>query len=113
MPSQVYVKYSGSVLGGAQFVQSNGMCWHAKPQSPTPRVLKTKPSTADFELVKLGDASSPLPQGVEKAICKEMKKGSNAIITCTAPYAFGDEGLDGKVPGGASVVYEVSQDSRP
>ena len=41
-----------------------------------------------------------------------MKKGSNAMITCTAPYAFGDKGLDGKVPGGASVVYEVTLDSR-
>ena len=34
------------------------------------------------------------------------------MITCTAPYAFGDKGLDGKVPGGASVVYEVTLDSR-
>jgi len=32
-----------------------------------------------------------------QAICKEMKKGSNALITCAPAYAWGDKGLEGKV----------------
>ena len=65
-----------------------------------------------FELVKLGSAESPLPSGVERAICKEMKKGSNAKITCTAKYAFGDAGLEGKVPPGADVDFDVELQAR-
>ncbi len=80
---EVYVTYVG-LVDGEEFTRSNGV-----------------------ELVKLGDPSSPLPSGVEKAICKEMKKGSSAIITCQSTYAFGDEGLPGKVPPKATVQYEV------
>ncbi|EKX48016.1 FKBP-type peptidyl-prolyl cis-trans isomerase [Guillardia theta CCMP2712] len=61
----------------------------------------------DFEMIKLGSPSSPLPPGVERAICKEMKKGSNALITCRSDYAFGEHGVPGKVPPNADVIYEV------
>lgn len=80
---EVYVSYVGRVED-AEFARSEG-----------------------FELIKLGDKSSPLPSGVERAICKEMKKGSSAIITCHPEYAFGKEGLPGKVPPDATVHYEV------
>ena len=59
------------------------------------------------EVIKLGSPTSPLPIGVEKAIVKEMKKGSNAHITCRADYAFGPNGLPGKVPPSTPVEYEV------
>ena len=70
-------------------------------------VAFTSSTNNDFELVKLGTPTCPLPPGVERAICKEMKKGSNALITCKPEYAFGEQGLPGKVPGGATVEYEV------
>ena len=41
-----------------------------------------------------------------------MKKGSNAKITCTAKYAFGDAGLEGKVPPGADVDFDVELQAR-
>jgi len=82
---EVMVKYEGRVNGAAFTASTNN----------------------DFELVKLGTPTCPLPPGVERAICKEMKKGSNALITCKPEYAFGDQGLPGKVPAGATVEYEV------
>lgn len=48
-------------------------------------------------MIKLGTENCPLPLGVERAICKEMKKGSNAKITCAAQYAFGEAGIPGQV----------------
>lgn len=82
---EVMVKYEGRVNG----------------------VAFTASTNHDFELVKLGTPTCPLPPGVERAICKEMKKGSNALITCRSEYAFGEQGLPGKVPGNATVEYEV------
>jgi FK506-binding protein 4/5 len=82
---EVMVKYEGRVNGVAFTASTNN----------------------DFELVKLGTQTCPLPPGVERAICKEMKKGSNALITCRPEYAFGEGGLPGKVPGNATVEYEV------
>jgi FKBP-type peptidyl-prolyl cis-trans isomerase len=70
---EVLVKYEGRVNG----------------------VAFTSSTNKDFELVKLGVPTCPLPPGVERAICKEMKKGSNALITCKAEYAFGEHGLPG------------------
>ena len=70
---EVLVKYEGRVNG----------------------VAFTSSTNKDFELVKLGVPTCPLPPGVERAICKEMKKGSNALITCKAEYAFGELGLPG------------------
>jgi len=71
-------------------------------------VAFTSSTNNDFELVKLGTTTCPLPPGVERAICKEMKKGSNALITCKSDYAFGEMGLPGKVPSNATVEYEVT-----
>jgi len=82
---EVMVKYEGRVNG----------------------VAFTSSTNNEFDLVKLGTPTCPLPPGVERAICKEMKKGSNALITCKPEYAFGEQGLPGKVPGGATVEYEV------
>ena len=39
-----------------------------------------------------GRACGRLDSGVAQAICKEMKKGSNARISCSPAYAFGPAG---------------------
>ena len=36
-----------------------------------------------------------------------MKKGERAILTCTAPYAYGDRGSPPKIPGGATLKFDV------
>lgn len=61
----------------------------------------------DFELITLGAPTCPLPSGVERAICSELKKGGKGMVTCRPEYAFGDAGLEDKVPPGATVEYEV------
>jgi len=52
--SQVYISYSASVAGGSEYDKSDG-----------------------FKMVKLGDPSSPLPQGVEKVrnMCSTCRHG--------------------------------------
>lgn len=36
-----------------------------------------------------------------------MKKGEKAFIYITPPYAFGDNGLEPKVPPNMTVIYEI------
>ena len=36
-----------------------------------------------------------------------MKKGEKAFIYMTPPYAYGDKGLEPKVPPNMSVIYEI------
>eukprot|EP01065_Artemidia_motanka_P032948 TRINITY_DN39928_c0_g1_i1.p2 TRINITY_DN39928_c0_g1~~TRINITY_DN39928_c0_g1_i1.p2 ORF type:complete len:497 (+),score=180.20 TRINITY_DN39928_c0_g1_i1:94-1491(+) len=36
-----------------------------------------------------------------------MRKGEKSILTCTAPYAYGDSGSPPKIPGGATLKFEV------
>ena len=45
----------------------------------------------DFELITLGAPTCPLPSGVERAICSELKKGGKGMVTCRPEYAFGGE----------------------
>ena len=69
-------------------------------------VVFSSSSNNDFELVKLGAPGCPVPNGVQKAICKEIKKGGKAIITLAD--AYGEEGMpDAGIPAGAVVEFEV------
>lgn len=36
-----------------------------------------------------------------------MKKGEKCILTCRADYAYGDSGSPPKIPGGATLNFEV------
>jgi len=36
-----------------------------------------------------------------------MKIGEKAVLTCTAPYAYGEEGSPPNIPGGATLKFEV------
>ena len=36
-----------------------------------------------------------------------MKAGERAVLTCTAPYAYGDRGSPPKIPGGATLRFDV------
>jgi hypothetical protein len=36
-----------------------------------------------------------------------MKKGETAVLTCRADYAYGDSGSPPKIPGGATLQFEV------
>jgi len=36
-----------------------------------------------------------------------MKKGEKALLTCTAPYSYGDRGSPPKIPGGATLKFDV------
>lgn len=58
-------------------------------------------------LVQLGGPTPRLPVGVERAICKEMKKGAEALVTCAPKYAFGALGFPPLVPPDSPVEYEV------
>ena len=43
-----------------------------------------------------------------------MKKGEKAVITATAPYAYGERGSPPKIPGGATLKFDVELlDFRP
>ena len=55
-----------------------------------------------------GRACGRLDSGVAQAICKEMKKGSNARISCSPAYAFGPAGT----PPGATYI-RVAPPVRP
>lgn len=45
-------------------------------------------------------------KGWDLGVCS-MKKGEKAIIRCSSEYAYGDEGSPPKIPGGASLDFEV------
>ena len=36
-----------------------------------------------------------------------MKRGEKAILTCRSDYAYGDQGSPPKIPGGATLLFEV------
>lgn len=36
-----------------------------------------------------------------------MRKGEKAMLTCRADYAYGDAGSPPKIPGGATLCFEV------
>ena len=36
-----------------------------------------------------------------------MRKGERAVLTCTAPYAYGERGSPPKIPGGATLRFDV------
>jgi hypothetical protein len=36
-----------------------------------------------------------------------MKIGEKAVLTCTAPYAYGESGSPPNIPGGATLKFEV------
>jgi hypothetical protein len=37
----------------------------------------------------------------------QMRKGEKSLLTCTAPYAYGDSGSPPKIPPGATLQFEV------
>ena len=45
-------------------------------------------------------------QGWDKGVAT-MKKGETAVLTCRADYAYGDSGSPPKIPGGATLQFEV------
>ena len=36
-----------------------------------------------------------------------MQRGEKAMLTCTAPYAYGSRGAGGVIPPGATLKFEV------
>ncbi len=45
-------------------------------------------------------------KGWDKGVAT-MKKGEKAVLTCRADYAYGDSGSPPKIPGGATLNFEV------
>jgi len=37
-----------------------------------------------------------------------MKKGEKARLTCKAAYAYGDHGSPPKIPGGATLIFDIT-----
>jgi len=48
-------------------------------------------------------------KGWDKGVAT-MKKGEKAVLTCSADYAYGDSGSPPKIPGGATLNFEVLAD---
>lgn len=62
---------------------------------------RDRPGTFDFQ-VGVGQVI----QGWDVGICS-MKKGEKAILRCRSDYAYGDRGSPPKIPGGATLNFEV------
>eukprot|EP00727_Mastigamoeba_balamuthi_P014181 m51a1_g9386 hypothetical protein (492) ;mRNA; f:229843-231447 len=82
--SEVTVHYVGTLTDGTEFDSSRG---------------RGEPFT--FKL-GVGQVIKGWDTGVAS-----MKKGELALLTCTAPYAYGDAGSPPKIPGGATLNFEV------
>jgi FKBP-type peptidyl-prolyl cis-trans isomerase len=48
-------------------------------------------------------------KGWDKGVAT-MKKGEKAVLTCRADYAYGDSGSPPKIPGGATLNFEVTSE---
>ncbi len=45
-------------------------------------------------------------RGLDLAVAT-MKKGEHAEITIESEYGYGDEGMHGIIPGGATLIYDI------
>lgn len=82
--SKVKVHYVGTLLDGEKFDSS-----------------RDRPGYFDFE-VGIGNVI----KGWDVGICT-MHRGEVAILACRADYAYGEHGSPPKIPGGATLLFEV------
>lgn len=83
--SKVFVHYVGTL-------QSDGTKFDSS---------RDRPGEFDFD-VGVGQVI----KGWDVGICS-MRKGEKAILRCSSNYAYGDEGSPPKIPGGATLDFEV------
>jgi len=81
---KVQAHYTGTLLDGTKFDSS-----------------RDRGRVFDFE-IGIGRVIKGWDQGFAT-----MKRGERAILTCTAPYAYGASGSPPKIPGGATLKFDV------
>jgi len=82
--SKVKVHYVGTLLNGSEFDSS-----------------RKRPGYFEFEL-----GVRQVILGWDKGVAS-MNKGEKALLACRADYAYGERGSPPKIPGGATLIFEV------
>lgn len=82
--SKVTVHYVGTLLDGSKFDSS-----------------RDRPGFFEFDV-----GVGRVIKGWDMGICT-MHKGEKCMLMCTSDYAYGDHGSPPKIPGGATLLFEV------
>jgi len=91
-------------------IKPTGLC-EVKIQEGDLVTFKSRASLANGTLFDVGEyeikiGKSEAPKGIDEGL-RGLCKGDKRILTIPAELAYGEEGLDHRVPSGTNVIYEV------
>jgi len=91
-------------------IHPTGLC-EVKIQEADVVTFKSRATLANGTLFDVGEyeikiGNSEAPKGIDEGL-RGLCKGDKRILTIPAELAYGEEGLDHRVPSGTGVIYEV------